>query len=132
MERFFDFFDVNLTELKNLRVVFALINLILEWSLNLSSIFRIGPCSDESVYLYPLLDIFKIGRLIKYSLNFLTIWPSRETILSSSTKLILEYFITFSDRSGLTVFQNALLSITTLVSRLLSKFVFSFLGKLTT
>ena len=62
--------------------------------------------------------IIKTGILIKYSLNFLAIWSSRKIILSSSTKLILECFVTFSDRNGLTVFQNVLLSITILVSRL--------------
>ena len=77
--------------------------------LNLSSNFKIGSCSDECGHLYPLLAIFKIGMLIKYSLNYLAVWSSQEIILSSSTKLVLECFVTFSDRNSLTVFQNVLL-----------------------
>ena len=84
----------------------------------MSIVFKIGSCYDKCGHLYPFFGIIKIGMLIKYSLNFLAILPSREIILSSSTELILECFVTFSDRSGLTVFQNVLLSITT-VSRLL-------------
>ena len=90
---------------KTWELFLALINLILRWSVYLSSIFKIGSCSDECEHLYPLLGIFKIRMLIKYSVNFLGIWSSREIILSSSTKLILECFVTFSNRSGLTVFQ---------------------------
>ena len=90
---------------ENLELFLALINLIHGWSLYLSSIFEIGSCFDECGNLYPLRGIFKIWMLIKYSLNFLAICSSREIILSSSTKLILECFVTLSDRSGLTVFQ---------------------------
>ena len=101
--------------LKNL--LLALLDLALGWSLYFSSIIKMGTCSYESGHLYPLLAIFKIGIFIKYSLKFLAICLSREIILSSSTKLILECFVTFSDRSGSAVLQNVLLSVTTLVSR---------------
>ena len=97
--------------LKTWELFLALINLILAWSLYLSSIYEIGSCSDECGHLYPLLAIFKIGMLIKYSLNYLAISSSREIILSSPTKLVLECFVTFSDRNSLTVFQNVLLLI---------------------
>ena len=96
-------------KLKTWELFLALINVILGWSLYLSSVFRIGSCSDESGHLYPFLGIFKIEILIKYMLNFLAIWLPWKIILSSSTKLILECFVTFSDRSSLTVFQNVLL-----------------------
>ena len=89
------------------------------WSLYSSSICKVESCSDESGHLYPLHSIFKIGIFIKYSLNLLAIRSSREIILLSSTKLILECFVTYADRSGLKVFQNVLLSVTTLISRLL-------------
>ena len=62
--------------LKTWRVI--LINLILRWSLYLSSIFKIWSCSDEWEHLYPLFGIFKIGMFIKYSLNVWAIWSSRE------------------------------------------------------
>ena len=97
--------------LKTWELFLALINLILAWSLYLSSIYEVGSCSDECGHLYPLLAIFKIGMLIKYSLNYLAISSSREIILSSPTKLVLECFVTFSDRNSLTVFQNVLLLI---------------------
>ena len=97
--------------LKTWELFLALINLILTWSLYLPSIFKIGSCPDECGHLYPLLAIFKIGMLIKYSLSYLAIWSSREIILSSSTKLVLECFVTFSGRNNLTVFQNVMLPI---------------------
>ena len=96
----------HLTKLKNWELFLSLISLILGWPLYLPSILKI-----ESFSLYPLLGIFKIGMLIKYSLNFLAIWSWREIILSSSNQLLLECFVTFLDRNGLTVFQNVLLSI---------------------
>ena len=76
---FFDFFDINLTKLKNLRVTVSLVSLILAWSLYLSSIFQ----------------IFKIGIFVKYSVNFLAIWSLQEINLSPSTKWILECFVTY-------------------------------------
>ena len=86
-------------------MLLALINFILGWSVYLSGICRIGSCSDESGHLYPLLGIFRIGILIKYSLNFLAIWSSREITWSSLSNLILRCFVTFSDRSGFAVFK---------------------------
>ena len=71
--------------LKTLELFLVLIYLILRWSLYLSSIFKTGSCSDECGHLYPLLCIFKIGMFMKYLLNFLPIWSSRQIILSSST-----------------------------------------------
>ena len=97
--------------LKTLELLLVLINLILGRSLYLSSIFKIGSCSDECGHAHPLLARFKIWMLVKYSLNYLAIWSSREIILSSSTKLVLECFVTFSDKNSLTVFQNVLLPI---------------------
>ena len=82
-----------------------MINLIIGWCLYFSSIFKVGSCSDESLHLYPLLGIFKIRICRKYSLNFSSIWSSPEIILLSLTKLILECFVTFSDKNRLTVFQ---------------------------
>ena len=117
--------------LKASELFLALINLILECSLYFWSIIKIGSCSDESGHLYPLIGTFKIAINIKYSLNFSAIWSLREIFLPSSAKLILECFVTFSDRSGSTNFQNTLLSVTTLVSRLLQKFFFSCLTRLT-
>ena len=84
--------------LKTWEIFLALINLILGWSLYLPSIFKIGSCSDECGHLYPLLVIFKIEIFLKYSLNLLAIWSSQKIILSSSTKLRLECFVTFLDK----------------------------------
>ena len=115
LERFFDFFDVNLIDiiLKTWELFLALISFILGWSVYLSGICRIGSCSDESGHLYPLLEIFRTGILIKYSVNLLAIWSSREITWSSLSKLIFRCFVTFLDRSGFAVFQNVLLSSTT-------------------
>ena len=93
-----DFIDINWLNLKTWKLFLAFINVKLGWSLYLSRIFKIGPCSDESWHFYPLLGIFKIGIFIKYSLNLVAIWAFREIILSSSTKLILEYFEAFSEK----------------------------------
>ena len=87
--------------LKTSELFLALVNLILGWSLYSSSIFKIGSCSDECGHLYPLFGIFKTAMLIKYSLNFLAIWSSLEIISSSSTKLILECFVTFCLKSSI-------------------------------
>lgn len=55
--------------LKIWKLLSAFINLILKRSHNISIIFSIGSCSNESGHLYPWLGIFKIGIFIKYSLN---------------------------------------------------------------
>ena len=62
-----------------------------------------------------LFGIFKIGIFIKYLLKVLAIPASWDRILSSSTRVILEHILTFSEIFGLTIFQKTLLSVTLLM-----------------
>ena len=86
-------------------------------------IFRIilkrGSSSGESEYSNSwFVGIFKIGILMKYSLNIFAICLSCEIIWLSSVKVVLETFLDFSVKKDLTVFQKVLFSVKTLVLRL--------------
>ena len=55
---------------------------------------------------------------MKYSLNIFAICLSCEIIRLSSIKVILETFLDFSAKKGLTAFQKVLFSVKTVVLRL--------------